>query len=157
MKRRLTINISPAAVTIFCFTVIVLVACAADYSDELVQATKKGEIETVKRLLDNGADVETRDSKFNSSLLMWAAHEGHADILELLIQKGAIIDASKQDGQTALWFAAEKGQMETLEILVRNGADVNVIGWEGDSALEVARKYGHQEVVDYLQNAGAGG
>lgn len=157
MNRRQTKLVLPVAVPIIIVAAIVLVACAGNTSEALVQATKNGDIATVERLLEGGADVEAKDSKYHSSLLMWAAHEGHTDIMDLLIQNGATIDTKKPTGETALWFAAQKGQLEALKILVHHGADINVIGWKGATALEVAQKYGHQEIVDYLRDAGAGG
>jgi len=157
MNHRQINRLLPAALAVLAVAAITLVACTGQNSEKLVQAARQGDIETVKSLLDAGADVETRDSKYQSSLLMWAAHEGHTDVLNLLISNGAEIDARKPTGETALWFAAQRGQLATLEILARHGADINVTGWEGATALEVARKKGHQDVVDYLRSAGADG
>ena len=157
MIRRQINYVFSAAVSIFIVTAVLLAACASHTGEELVQATKKGDTETVKRLLEAGVDVNTEDSKHHSSVLMWAAHEGHTDIMDLLIQNGASVDIRKPSGETALWFAAQKGHLEALKILAHHGADVNVIGWEGTTALEVARKNGHQEIIDYLREVGADG
>jgi len=157
MNCRQTNTVFPAAVSVIIIAAIALVACAGNTSEELVLATKAGDIKTVKKLLGGGADVNAKDNKHHASLLMWAAHEGHTEVMNLLIQKGANIDTKKTTGETALWFAAQKGQLESLRILVHHDADVNVVGWKGATALEVARKNGHQEIVDYLRDAGAGG
>ena len=158
MNRTQTNAVFTAVVSIIVMGImVVLTACTENGYEGLVQATKKGDIETVKRLLDSGASANTVDNKHHASLLMWAAHEGHTDMIELLIESGADINANAPNGETALWFAAQKGQLEALKMLVHYNADINVTGWEGATALEVARKNGHQKIVDYLTDAGADG
>ncbi len=138
--------------------IIMLASCAGESSTEtLPQAAKQGELKTVIRLLENGSGVDTEDEKLHATALMWAAHEGHPDIVKLLIEHGASINKRKKSGETALWFAAQQGRFESLKVLVKNGADINIPGWKGASALEIARKKGHQEIVAYLRQAGADG
>jgi ankyrin repeat protein len=132
----------------------VLGACTRDSSQDFVTAAKTGDLETVIRLLKDGVDVDATDSKHRATALMWAAHEGHPEIVKVLIEKGAAIDARNPTGETALWFSAQKGKIEALKILHENGADSNVIGERGETALDVARKNGHQDIVDYLRQAG---
>lgn len=74
MIRRQINYVFSAAVSIFIVTAVLLAACASHTGEELVQATKKGDTETVKRLLEAGVAVNTEDSKHHSSVLMWAAH-----------------------------------------------------------------------------------
>ena len=133
-----------------------LAACTGNSSEELVQAAKSGNIETVTMLLEAGADVNAKDSEHQSSALMWAAHEGHTDIMNLLIEHGANIDEQRSTGETAFWFTAQKGQLEAMKILVSHGADINVVGREGKTALDIASQNGYQEIVGYLREAGAG-
>lgn len=132
---------------------IMLLSCVGDNTENLAQAAKRGDLESVSRLLASGADVDTEDSKQHATALMWAAHEGHSGIVELLIEHGASINKRKPTGETALWFAAQQGRLEALKMLVRHGADSTIPGWGGATALEVARNKGRQEIVDYLRQA----
>ena len=137
--------------------VTMLVSCAGDNTENLALAAKRGDLKTVSSLLESGVDVDTEDDKQHATALMWAAHEGHSDVVLLLIEQGAGINKRKSTGETALWFAAQQGRFEAVKVLVQRGADINIPGWESASALEVARKKGHLDIVDYLHQAGAGG
>jgi ankyrin repeat protein len=56
---------------------------------------------------------------------MAAASAGHADLVGVLIKRGATVDLKHYSGQTALMFAAHGGDKSTIEALLRAGADVN--------------------------------
>jgi ankyrin repeat protein len=146
-----------SVVCVVIVTAIMLVSCAGDNTENLAQVAKRGDLKAVNSLLESGVDVDTEDSKQHATALMWAAHEGYPDVVELLIEHGAGINKRKSTGETALWFAAQQGRLEVVKVLVQHGADVNITGWEGASALEVARKKGHPKIVDYLRQAGAVG
>jgi ankyrin repeat protein len=135
--------------------VFAISACGNNLDDKLVQAAMDGNTEALKTILAKGADVNATDRKFQSTALMWAAHNGHAEAVLLLIEKGAAIDQKGNKGETALWFAAQKGQLETLKILAEKGSDINVVGRDGNTALAVARKNSHHPVVEYLVKAKA--
>ena len=53
---------------------------------------------------------------------MDAAIEGHAETLKILIDAGADVNATKEDGNTALTWAAQKGHTGIVNILKRAGA-----------------------------------
>lgn len=153
-------KVSTAKLSVIWVVVIVasmLASCAGDNTENLALAAKRGDLKTVSSLLESGVDVDTEDDKQHATALMWAAHEGHPDVILLLIEQGAGINKRKSTGETALWFAAQQGRLEAVKVLVQHGADVNIPGWESASALEVARKKGHLDIVDYLHQTGAGG
>ena len=59
-----------------------------------------------------------------------AAHNGHKEIAELLIAKGANVNAKMDNGFTSLHWAAiapnaHEGHKEVAELLIAEGADVN--------------------------------
>ena len=58
----------------------------------LMYAAANGHIDTVRVLLDRGADIHATGR--NGDALFWAATEGHADVVKLLIDKGSDIDAA---------------------------------------------------------------
>ena len=56
---------------------------------------------------------------------MWAAVTGQAEAIELLIGRGADVNAAGRDGGTALHAAAFLGHEKAVDVLLRNGAKVN--------------------------------
>ena len=135
-----------------CILAMWCVACGMSKDQELVQAAKQGNTAVIEKLLRDGVDVKTKDEEYQSTALMWAAHNGHAQAVRMLIDNGAEINARRFKGETALWFAAQKGQLEPLKVLVENGADASIPGRDGDSAVTIAQKNGHNHVVAYLQS-----
>src|SRR5207244_6667627 len=57
----------------------------------LMAASRTGNVDAMKVLLDRGADVSARETLRGTTPLMWAADEGHAPAIQLLIQRGADI------------------------------------------------------------------
>ena len=96
---------------------------------------------------------------------MWAAHEGHADVVSALIEAGAKKDETLKSGFSALMFAARQGQIAAAEALIDAGVDVNEImkpsstqgraPRRGMSALMLAVESGHFELALRLVSAGA--
>ena len=79
---------------------------------------------------------------------------GRKDIVELLIAKGADVNAKfDDDGSTPLHLAAWKGHFETAELLIAAGADVNAKMEDGDTPLDLAK--GHPEIAELLRKHGA--
>jgi hypothetical protein len=60
----------------------------AGVNEDLVEASKRGDLPEVKRLLDKGADVNAKD-KFGRTALMFSSKGGHQEIQEMLIKAGA--------------------------------------------------------------------
>src|SRR5258706_4038575 len=94
----------------------------------LIYAAARGFALVVRRLLDAGADAKARYGN-DLTALMWAA--GHEDgvggaaavaVVELLIARGAAIDAADNRGRTALMIAAERGDAAMVETLILRGA-----------------------------------
>ncbi|KAJ0391259.1 hypothetical protein ATCC90586_012090 [Pythium insidiosum] len=63
--------------------------------DELLTAARKGKIADVKKLLDAGVDVSAGQGS-GSTALHYAAFYKHTDVVELLLEYGAHIDAKNK-------------------------------------------------------------
>ena len=61
---------------------------ASDKADALSEAARKGDAAAVKKLLDDGVDVNTK-FRYNRTALSFAADRGHADVVKLLLDRGA--------------------------------------------------------------------
>jgi hypothetical protein len=135
-------------------------------------------------LIDNGADVNARNSSGDSVLLM-AAQKNKKDAGELLLQHGADIFATNTEnnsplrvafmdlnvekwfinsetmlmrdgsGNTPLHYAAEWKYKKSAEMLIDKGAAVNAVNANGESAVFAATKGNSPELIDLLVSKGA--
>jgi len=97
---------------------------------------------------------------------MWAAADGHTEVVEVLIKAGADIHAKLPDsGFTPFFFAARNGRIDVVRALLKTGLDVNdgmeprkpggKIPSQGTSALILAIENGYYELALTLLDAGA--
>ncbi len=75
----------------------------------------KGDIETVKKLIDLGTDINEKSN--GMSPIMYAAKYNRTEILQLLIKKGANLKARSDKGMTAIKYAKLHKAVETEAIL----------------------------------------
>jgi len=120
-------------------------------------AAAAGDIDAVKQHIAAGADV---NENVLSTPLHAAALNGHKEIAELLIAKGADVDAKDALGNTPLYNtisfnAALDGYKEIAELLIHNSADVNAQDKNGNTPLHEAATSGLKEVVELLIANGA--
>jgi uncharacterized protein len=67
--------------------------------------------------------------------LLYAAREGHLDMVELLLRSGAALEMADADGVTPLLMAVENGQLDVAHFLIDKGANVNATDWYGQTPL----------------------
>jgi hypothetical protein len=121
--------------------------------DDLLEAVKAKDIEKVKMLLANGADVNAKDD-LGWTLLHRAAVQNAKDVARLLRAKGANVDAKDDKGQTPLHVAAFKNAKDVVELLLTDGADVNAKDKDGKTPLALALSQGNTAVADLLRAHG---
>jgi ankyrin repeat protein len=121
----------------------------------LNRASSKGDLINVKKLVSDGADVNTTDSSGRTALVE-AAWGGHNDIVKYLIEKGANVNTGDSVGYTALMRASEEGHDAVVNTLVQKGADINACGKvRGTTALMLAAEQGHVKTIEILLEHGA--
>ncbi len=69
--------------------------------------------------------------------LHWAARKGHFDIVNILLHRGADIDAIDILHRTALFLAAKKSYIKVVKVLILNQADPFIVTKKGLSAVDV--------------------
>jgi ankyrin repeat protein len=84
-----------------------------------------------------------------------ASWNGHADIVELLLDKGADITVRHIGALTALHRAAWNGRLEVIRVLVEKGADVSIRDNTGRTALHWATENGHRSAAELLVEKGS--
>ena len=158
-----------------------------DYEDpaaQLCAAASEGDIEQLKKLLDNGINPDLGDYD-NRAALHLAASEGNVDVLVYLVSRKADINVKDRWGGTPLedairaghellariifsrggrlpsdragvWLcrAAAEGDVHMVKTLLTNGCDVGAKDYDLRSPLHRAAAAGHLLVVDYLIYAG---
>lgn len=107
----------------------------------LVMAAYYDGAETVKVLLDAGADINARDRSGNTAL-MGATFKGYERTAGLLISNGADVNARNYNGATALIFTATFRQTEIAKQLIKAGADTQLSDANGNSPADHARIQG---------------
>lgn len=87
--------------------------------------------------------------------LLNSAYTGKTnEVVKALLNK-ANIDATTEEGVTALIYAAQRGYLDIVKILVFNGADIHHSTKNGTNALLAASMFDHPEIVSYLLQCGA--
>jgi hypothetical protein len=115
----------------------------------LIDAAGQGDDDEVRRLLDEGEDVDGEDVDGRTALA-WATFAGRADIVTDLLAAGADPDHQAADGETALHVAATFDLREIAELLVEAGADTSLEDDSGRTARDVAESQGNTEIVELL-------
>jgi ankyrin repeat protein len=102
----------------------------------LIDALKRNDLAKAKGLIEQGADVNSRDKNGWTPLMYAASYAKPAtEILQLLLAKGADVNAGNKEGQTALMIAAARHEGDAVKALLAKGADANVKDSDGSTAL----------------------
>ena len=106
-------------------------------------------------LLEAGADPNTASAE-GETVLMTAARTGSADLVRLLIEHGADVNAKETwRGQTALMWAIAEKHLSVVRILLENGADLDAKTGKGFTPFLFAVRGGDFDIVRALLVAGA--
>ncbi|OLL31383.1 hypothetical protein BTH42_12220 [Burkholderia sp. SRS-W-2-2016] len=112
----------------------------------LMMASLAGDLNIVNQLIAKDAEV----NKKGWAPLHYAAANGHDDIVKVLLDHSAYVDAGSPNGTTPLMMAARGGHISTVKLLLDNGADLNVKNQIGMTALDFAKTYKEPDVVEGL-------
>lgn len=123
-------------------------------SEMLVVAARFGHLQLVHTMLDNGIDPNYIGFGY-IHVLTKAAAGGHAPIVSLLLEKGALFD-SEGHSKGAINVAARYGHEDVVRVLLDNGADVNADSGSGfQNPLYEAAMSQHVGMMRFLLDKGA--
>jgi len=122
------------------------VKVAADDGDTALHCACGGTyVETVRRLVKCGANLEARDSRGSTPLSCAAradsclSDEDEKEIVvKLLLDHGAKVNVAQNDGGTALHFACDTGSLEIARLLLNRGADLEAKDGYNETPLFLA-------------------
>ncbi|EPY88705.1 GPR75-ASB3 protein [Camelus ferus] len=141
-------------------------------------AVENGQIDVLRLLLQYGANVNGSHSMCGWNALHQATFQENAEIIKLLLKKGANKECQDDFGITPLFVAAQYGKLESLSILISSGsvmkktdvmksivnisfkaqlpcANVNCQALDKATPLFIAAQEGHTECVELLLSSGA--
>jgi ankyrin repeat protein len=141
----------------------------------LMTAARTGNPAAVTMLLDHGARIDSREELLGENALMWAASENHADVVKLLVARGAdpngrsatlawpkdgfglegVMTYLPRGNWTPLMYAARDGAADAARALVEGGAQLDVVDLEGTTALVRAITNSHYDTAAVLIDKGA--
>ena len=131
-------------------------AAQGDGTTPLHWAVYKVDRELVAELLERGAKADVTNKYGSSPLARSREARRTCELVELLLDAGANVEAPNGDGQTALMLAARVGSLDIAKLLVERGADVNAReAWRDQTALMWAVDGNFPELTQFLIEHGA--
>jgi ankyrin repeat protein len=122
----------------------------------LHEAAAAGDVEQVRLLISNGADVNEKDNDGRTPLHS-AARYARKDVVAVLLAQGASINEADGSGQTPLHLAADFGAKLVPELLLAKGAQINARDNAGNTPLHAAAAFSgvHEDLLELLIAKGA--
>ena len=119
-------------------------------------AAMTGNLNRVKQLVEQGADIHVKNKMTDRTVLIYAAESDNLELVKWLVEHGADVKEKIQYGETVLMNAAGNGNLEMVKWLIEHGANVkekdNVYNM---SILHLAAGSGNLELVKWLIEHGA--
>lgn len=126
---------------------------------DLFMCSKLGLLARVQKLLENEkvlAKLEAPEPESGNTALILAAKNGKLAVIELLLEKGANVNAKGYANLTALHYACRFDMLEVTHHLVNNaGADINAGDEVDNKPLHEAARMGNLKCVEVLLQKGA--
>jgi ankyrin repeat protein len=120
-----------------------------DMEEQLIQAVKAKEADTVRRLIEEGVDINTQDSEGRTSTMI-ATYNNDAETAKILIGAGADVNIQYGMENNPFLYAGAEGYIEILKLTIEAGADPSITNRYGGTALIPASEHGYVDVIKEL-------
>jgi ankyrin repeat protein len=122
---------------------------------DLLEAAESGDVDTVKKLFQCTNDSCTTDDQNRTTPLIYAARNGHVEVVRVLLKGGANAERANANQQTALHNAAGAGYVEVCRLLLDWGAKVDPLDEGKNTPLHDAAQMRQLCVIKLLVERGA--
>jgi len=129
-----------------------------DPAKEIIKAAKTANVPRLKELLANDCGLLDARDRDGSTPLHCAVWKGHEDVVALLVDAGADVNAHNENdhwGTTPLHAAAHANQSVIAQLLIDHGADINARDREGRTPLSHTTFHKAKAVAKVLEKCGA--
>ena len=117
----------------YIFFLILLLSISTYANPELLDASRKGDTNRIKQLIENGADINFRDHKSKRTALLEAIESDRLDNVKVLLDNGADPNGIAYENYKVLCTAAKKSSEEIVKLLIERGAKLDsesgVVTW----------------------------
>ncbi|OXU20608.1 hypothetical protein TSAR_011559 [Trichomalopsis sarcophagae] len=117
-------------------------------------AAKSGKLHRVKLLLENGADLNAKDS-WKRSVLHYTVDSDKAAVADYLITAGADINARDKNSISVLHHAVMKGAQNAIRVLLQRGVEIDAVDTRGWNALHLAIMTRNISIIEMLLKHGS--
>ena len=119
----------------------------------LIEAVENGDIKEIRKLIDEGADVNFQDAKYGWTPIMYCKY--YSSMIEL-IRFGADLNIQSNDGLTVLMINSYDKKTKEMKKLISSGANMYLKNNKGqdfyDVAIEPIKKWIRENYPEFISN-----
>lgn len=115
-------------------------------NDRFLDAAARDDIDALRRVLREGAQINARSSEGETALIR-AARESRFITVQCLTENNASLDLQDRHGRTALFYASQHAHVAMVSLLIGAGADITLDDKDGVKPLDIALRNGAPALV----------
>jgi ankyrin repeat protein len=124
-------------------------------NDLLVPKSKEDIIKEFSNLSQEEKDKKLIHIAYEGRFPTYDLINVQLELVKLLIEAGANVNAKNIYGNTALIYASFAGQLKLIKYLISVGADINIKNNTGNNVLMIASNYNNKKLLNLLKKYGA--